>query len=680
MKKIFPIALIAVASFSFVKCGDANKAKTEGTVAFDINDIDHSAHACEDFYQWSVGTWMKNNPVPGTESRWMSFNMLSRENDAKLQAILNDITSKSGHKKGSSAQLIADLYKSAKNRDANADKNLDVLRPYFAEIDNIENLEGMFEAMPSLMSIGIYPGMGFYVGADRKNSAMTITHMYQGGLSLPNRDYYLKDDKNYQDIRAAYLKHIDTMFQLAGFENGSEAADKILAVETELAKISWSKKQKRNPNKTYNIKYVDQFDATLPNIPVRFLLESYGIKGIDSMVVGQPSYIAGLDSVLATQSIDDIKTLLKWALLNSYARHVNAEMEMASFNFYGKTLSGKKEMKPKEERLLKLVDRMLSQPFGKLFVEKHFPKESKDYISEMIENLRLAYKESIENLEWMTDSTKEKALEKLAAFTYKVGYPDKWRDYSKLEIQDEVLVQNVINIKLYNRAYMIDKLGKPVDRDEWGMPPQMVNAYYNPSNNEIVFPAGILQPPFFHPDFDDAINYGGIGGVIGHEFTHGFDDQGSKFDGSGNLENWWSAEDRAAFEALTSKLSEQYSSYNAIDTMHVDGDLTLGENIADLGGVTLGFAALEKKLGDNPPAPIDGFTWQQRFFLGWANVWKGNITDEELKSRLINDYHSPAKYRVLGPLSNSPEFVKAFGDSCSQGNMIKPAEERIKIW
>lgn len=649
-------------------------------VAFDVHDIDKSVDPCEDFYQWSVGTWMKNNPVPSTESRWMSFNILAQQNDKKLQDILTEITSKSGYEKGSSEQLIADLFYSAANRDVNQETSRMILSEYFNMVSTIKSTQEFFDMMPALMDIGIQPGMGFYIGADRKNSEMTITTVYQSGLGLPNRDYYLKPDQTYVDIREAYVKHIARMFELVGLEGGEEAATKVLALETELAKISWSKLERRNPYKSYNIRYVDAYDKELKSIPLRRLLESYGIKGIDSMVVGQPSYIEGYDSLMATADMAAVQAALKWAIINTYSSYINSEIEEESFNFYGKTLRGTKEMKPEDERLLKFVDRALSEELGKLFVEKHFPPESKQYISEMIENLRAAYKESIEELTWMSDETKEKAKAKLAAFTYKVGYPDKWKDYSKLDIQKDQLIANVMNIRRYKRAFMLDKLDKPVDRTEWGMPPQMVNAYYNPSNNEIVFPAGILQPPFFHPSFDDAINYGGIGGVIGHEFTHGFDDQGSKFDGNGNLNNWWTEEDRAAFEKLTGALAAQYDGYNAIDTMHVDGRLTLGENIADLGGVTLSFAALEKKLGDNPPKPIDGFTWQQRFFLGWANVWKGNITDEELKNRLINDYHSPAKYRVLGPLSNSPEFNEAFGDKCGNGKMIKKKEDQIKIW
>lgn len=673
------LSLCAIALLCMQCSSQNSKNKSGDLVAFDIHDIDESADPCQDFYQWSVGNWMKNNPVPSTESRWMSFNILAQQNDQKLKDILAEITSSTGHEKGSSKQLLADLYLSAKNRDKNADKNLDVLKPYLELTDSIQSVEELYKFAPKFMEVGVSAGMAYYVGADRKNSAQNITTVYQSGLSLPNRDYYLKKEQDFADIRKAYKSHIESMFTLTGLEGGAEAANDILEFETQIANIYWSKRERRDPNKSYNMRMLDMYDDSLQNIPLKYLLTEFGIKGIDSLIIAQPSYIRSFDSLIGVTPMSQIRSYLKWRIVDSYASLINAETEKANFEFYGKTLSGKKEMKPEDERILKLVDRMLSEPFGKLFVEKHFPPESKAYMAEMIENLRAAYRESIVNLTWMSDETKEKALEKLAAFTYKVGYPDKWKDYSKLDINPDVLVQNAINIRQYRRAFMLDKIGKPVDRSEWGMPPQMVNAYYNASNNEIVFPAGILQPPFFHPSFDDAINYGGIGGVIGHEFTHGFDDQGSKFDANGNLSMWWTPEDREKFNKLTSRLAEQYSNYQVIDSMTIDGRMTLGENIADLGGVTLGYAALKKKLGDNTPEPIDGFTWQQRFFLGWANVWKGNITDEELKNRLINDYHSPGKYRVLGPLSNSPEFQEAFDLNCENGS-VKKKEDQIKIW
>jgi putative endopeptidase len=673
------ISLLALA-FVFVKCNSPSQTESSEPIAFDVHQMDKSADACHDFYQWSVGTWMQENPVPATESRWMSFSILAQKNEEKLKVILQEIAASESYTTGSTQQLLGDLYKSAVNRDDNADLNFSVLSPYIAGIDNISSVEDMYQYMPKLMNVGVSAGMAFYIGADRKNSAQNIATMYQTGLNLPNRDYYLKQDKDKVEIRAAYKKHIVAMYNLLKLANGDSAAEKVLAFETKLAEVTWTKRQKRNHHKTYNIRFVDQYNDSLKNIPLRFLLDNYGIQGIDSMIVSHPSYIVALDSIIGATDIGELKAYLKWSLINSYANFLNEETEKEHFDFYARTLKGKKEMKTKEDRVLRFVNHMLSEPMGKLFVEKHFPAESKEYMSEMIENLRLAYKESIENLTWMSDDTKTKALEKLAAFTYKVGYPDKWKDYSKLEISEKSLLGNVINIRAYRRQFMLDKLGKPVDRSEWGMPPQMVNAYYNPTNNEIVFPAGILQPPFFHPSFDHAINYGGIGGVIGHEFTHGFDDQGSKFDGNGNLQMWWTKEDRAAFDKLTGALASQYSSYQVIDSNHIDGKMTLGENIADLGGVTLGYAALQLKLGDNPPAPIDGFTWQQRFFLGWANVWKGNITDQELKSRLITDNHSPAKYRVLGPLSNSPEFIDAFGIDCKEGSSVKKKEDQIKIW
>jgi putative endopeptidase len=658
-----------------------DEANNESDVkAFDVSNIDSAADICHDFYSWSIGNWIKENPVPSTESRWMSFSILAKQNEAKLQEILDEVASRENLKKGSDAQLIADLYKSSMDSAGIEATGMAPLELYFEKINAIESIEEYTAMLPDLMKIGAGGPLGLYVSADDKNSSENITTLYQTGLSLPDRDYYLKKDEKFSEIREKYLTHMEKIFELAGLDNGSAMAEDILQFETKLANITWAKVDLRDPNKTYNKKNLSDYNKTVKNFDLESIVTNYGIEGIDSFVVGQPSYVTAVDVLMSETEVSTIKNYATWRLIDAYASIINSAFEKQNFDFFSRTLRGTKEMKPKDERILRRINGLLGQPMGKLFVEKHFPESSKKYISEMIENLRLAYAESIDNLTWMSDETKKKAHEKLAAFTYKVGYPDVWKDYSTVEITADNLMQNVINIRLYNHNYMVSKIGKPVDKEEWHMTPQTVNAYYNSSNNEIVFPAGILQPPFFHPNYDDAINYGGIGGVIGHEFTHGFDDQGSKFDAVGNLQNWWTDEDRAAFETLTSKLADQYSSYEVIDGMSVNGNMTLGENIADLGGITLGFAALQKKLAGNEPDPIDGFTWQQRFFLGWANVWKGSILDEELKNRLITDYHSPARYRVIGPLSNSKEFKSAFDLNCTTGDMVKADSALIKIW
>jgi putative endopeptidase len=404
------------------------------------------------------------------------------------------------------------------------------------------------------------------------------------------------------------------------------------------------------------------------------------VAGVNEVVVGQPEFLAFADQLISDVSIEDWKTYLRWHITDEAAPYLSSDFVEQNFDFYGRTLSGRKELKPRWKRAMSAVNGYLGEPLGKLFVEQYFPESSKQKVATMVENLRSVYKERVKNLEWMSDATKAKAIEKLDAFKYKIGYPDKWEDYSNVDIQRDAYVQNLKNVSRFAFEDMISKLGKEVDRDEWFMTPQTVNAYYSSSRNEIVFPAGILQPPFYNKDADDPINYGGIGAVIGHEFTHGFDDQGSKFDASGNLNNWWTEEDRKRFDERAQVVVEQFNGYEPIDSMHINGQLTLGENLADLGGLTLAYYAMEKAYeGKEKPAPIDGFTYQQRFFLGWVNVWKNSITEEELRRRIITDPHSPGEYRVIGPLANMQEFANAFG--CSDTDpMMRSKDERAVVW
>ncbi|MGB0851383.1 MAG: M13 family metallopeptidase, partial [Bacteroidia bacterium] len=479
------------------------------------------------------------------------------------------------------------------------------------------------------------------------------------------------------DIRNEYVKHIDKMFGLVGQEE--LVGQSILDLETKLAEISWTRLENRDPNKRYNKKGFNDWNGTMENIDIATIAKGRGFGDFDTLIVSQPSYFSALNELFVEIDIDDWKNYLKWNAISSFANYLNNDLVEERFAFYSTKLRGTTTMKPRGERVYSVLDRTLSEPLGKLFVKEYFSEESKEYMSGMIENLRSAYIDRVTSLTWMSDETKEKAIQKLNAFTYKVGYPDEWEDYSGLEITADSYFQNMINARKFGYEKMLEKLGEPVDKTEWHMSPQMVNAYYNPSNNEIVFPAGILQPPFFHKDFDHAINYGGIGAVIGHEFSHGFDDQGSKFDWNGNLNSWWTDEDRAKFDALAQKLGEQYDTYSPVDSMYVNGQLTMGENIADLGGITLSYAALQKQFDGEYPEDIDGFTWQQRFFLGWANVWKGNIKEEELINRLKTDNHSPGEYRVIGPLVNFEPYYEAFG-TCETGSMHKHDSSRIVIW
>lgn len=676
--KYLKMASLALVGFIGLLAVSKDKPKqVNAPKAFDLNNINEEVDPCDNFYAYAIGNWQKMNPIPPTEGRWMSFNVLAEENREKIQGILDKALIAKNPKKGSDLQLIQDFYKSALDSNGRNERSFDALRPILESIEQIQNLKDLNRAFGNLRKSRVSTPVALYVGIDDENSTEHIVSASQSGLTLGDKSYYLRGEEKYVDIRQKYKDHIAAILTLAQIPSDN-AGDRILDLETKLAEISWDRKDLRDADKTYNKMHIEEFDETLMHIEIREILQEMGLGHAEEMIVGPVSYYKDLDRLLNEISIEDWKLYLTWHVFSSFSAHINDEFEQLSFQFFSVELQGVKEMRPRKERILRTIDGNLAEPLGKLFVEQYFPQESKEYMTELIENLRGAYKESIQNLTWMGDSTKEKALKKLASFTYKIGYPDEWKDYSSVDIMPTEYLQNLLNLSAFRYQEMVDKLGKPVNKKEWHMSPQMVNAYYNRSGNEIVFPAGILQPPFFHPTFDDAINYGGIGAVIGHEFTHGFDDQGAKYDWDGNKNDWWTEEDKARFKKLTQQLAEQYSSYEVLPGEFVNGELTLGENIADLGGLTLAYMACEKVMKTKKDPMIDGFTWQQRFFFGWANVWKGNITDEALRNRILTDPHSPGEQRVIGPLVNIPEFEKAF--NCKGSNMSKPDEERIKIW
>ena len=671
-----PFLLIALVAL--LACSQEPKADTaDKPIAFDTSFIDTTTTPCNNFYQYAIGGWRDKNPVPETESRWMAFNILNEENRQKLMEIVDVVRYNESAGMGTDEQMIRDFYNSAMDTLEIEGAGISGIASILAEIDAAERIEDIIHLFGELAPQGIKTPVGLYIGADSKNSKMNTVYASQSGLNLPDRDYYLQDNEKFRDIRTTYVEHINKMFALSG--QGGTPGKNILELETKLADMSWTRLQRRDPLKTYNKMVLGDWDSSLSTLDVQNIAKTRGFGSFDTIIVGQPSFFNSLDALVASADIDDWKNYLKWNTISSFSSFMTSEIEKESFDFYSTKLRGTNTMKSRDERVFGVMDKVLSEPLGKLFVKEYFSEESKQYMSNMIENLRSAYIDRIAKLSWMSEETKTKATKKLNAFTYKVGYPDEWEDYSALKIGSESYLQNIVNARKFGYNKMLEKLGEPVDKTEWHMAPQMVNAYYSSSNNEIVFPAGILQPPFFHKDFDHAINYGGIGAVIGHEFSHGFDDQGSKFDWDGNLNSWWTDEDRAKFDALAQKLGEQYDSYSPVESMYVNGKMTMGENIADLGGVTLAYEALQKQYDGNIPEKIDGFTWQQRFFLGWANVWKGNIKEEEMLNRLKSDVHSPAEYRVIGPLVNFGPYYEAFG-TCEIGAMHKPAETRIKIW
>ena len=522
---------------------------------------------------------------------------------------------------------------------------------------------------------------GYYVGIDSKNSSQYITYLSQGGLGLPDKSYYTPKDERGKNILAEYEKHIAKIFELAGVEEAiaAENAKKVIALESNLAANSMDRVDRRDPLKTYNKFTKEELKDLCTLIDWEAYFEAAELKGVGNIIVSQPDFIKNLDKALTEFPIETWKTYMKWHLINDMASNLSSDFEQQFFNFYSTTLRGVKTMKPRWKRALAKTNGSVGEQLGKLFVEKHFPEESKQKVLDMIDNVSETFKARLETLDWMSDSTKAKALDKLSKFNYKIGYPDKWKDYTDVEITAKTLAQNVMNANYHGYKENVSKLGKPIDKTEWGMTPQTVNAYYNSRMNEIVFPAAILQPPFFSPDADDAINYGGIGAVIGHEFSHGFDDQGSKSDGDGNLKNWWSDEDLANFKERTKKLVNQFNAYEVVEGNHVNGELTLGENIADIAGLTLAYHALIRAYeGKDAPAPIDGFDYKQRFFLGWAQVWHANIKDEAMINRIKTDPHSPTRFRIIGPLTNMPEFHAAFG--CKEGAMIAPDSLKVAIW
>ncbi|MCA1660260.1 MAG: M13 family metallopeptidase, partial [Verrucomicrobiaceae bacterium] len=524
----------------------------------------------------------------------------------------------------------------------------------------------------------------FSSGPDDKNASMNISQAYQGGLGLPDRDYYLKDDLKSKQLRDGYVEHIGQMFTLLGQPNNTalDHAKKVLAFETELAKPARARVELRDPLKNYNKMTVAELQKLTPDWKWADYFKGIGLAQSGDVNVGQPDFFKAANELFKTASIDDWKAYLRWQLLNAVASELSNDFVEENFRFYGTSLTGAKKLKERWKRVVETIDAEMGEALGKLYVAEHFPPESKARMIELVKNVQEAMADSIKTRTWMDEPTKQEALKKLAAFRVKIGYPDKWRDYSALKIDRGPYVLNAIRGAVFEVERQLKKIGKPVDKDEWGMSPPTVNAYYNPNLNEIVFPAGILQPPFFHPKADDPINYGGIGAVIAHEISHGFDDQGRQFDAVGNLRDWWTEQSAAKYKEQADRIVQQYEEYEPMQGMKINGRLTLGENIADDGGVKLAFAALKKALAKNEEAAqqkIDGFTPEQRFFMGWAQVWRNNIRDEDLRRRLITDPHSPGKYRCNGPLSNTPEFQKAF--NIPDGSpMVRPPDKIVSIW
>lgn len=651
--------------------------------AVDPSVLDRTTPACTDFYQFANGGWLKTNPIPSDKSRYGAFEEVADRNRAILRGILEETSAKTDWPKGSLRQKTGDFFASGMDQAAIEKAGIKPLEPWFAKIDGVQDTNGLPALLAELHRYRLPAGFGFFVGQDQKESTRYIPMMNQGGLSLPDRDYYLKDDPKSKEIREKYVAHVAKMLELAGepAETAKQKAETVMAFETRLAKASRTRVELRNPEKNYNKKNLSQLASEAAGFDWKAYLAGRGIPEKQDLNIRQPEFFAAFAEMARTEPVGTWKTYLRWHVLRSTANLLPRKFEEEAFSFFGRTLNGVPEQEERWKRVQAATDQALGEALGQLYVEKAFSPQSKERMKKLVENLRAALKERIEGLAWMSPETKAQAQKKLAAFGVKIGYPDKWRDYSALPVSRASYFDNVLAAQAFETKRNIDKLGKPIDRTEWGMTPPTVNAYYSPTMNEIVFPAGILQPPFFWADADDAVNYGAIGVVIGHEMTHGFDDSGSKYDAEGNLKNWWTESDRNAYDGRTDLVAKQFDSYKPLPDKGINGKLTLGENVSDLGGLKMSYAALTKALGKDPKsAPeIDGFTPAQRFFLSYASVWRNNIRDEALSVRLTTDPHSPGKWRVLGPLSNLPEFHNAFG--CTAGTpMWRTETERPTIW
>ena len=656
-------------------------AQTKAKIFIDPANMDKSVKPGDDFYTYAGGTWVKNNPVPAKETRWGSFNQLRDFNVNAVKKVLETAVADKKAAAGSVTKRVADFYSAGMDSVTIEKRGYTPISAMLKEVEAINSKAGVQKMMARLRVSGAAsPLYGFSVGQDRKNVEVMIPQLSQGGTTLPDRDYYLKNDGRNPQIQEAYKKYISKLFTLTGSStvDAEQKAITVFRLEKQLAAAQMSRVEMRDPYKTYNKFQLEALSKTTSGINWREALADLKIKKEDTILVNNPAFFKEVAGMLNTVSVQDWKTYLQWNILKAAAPYLSSSFVDATFSFT-QVVSGQRTQTPRWERTSLLTDGSVGELLGQLYVKEYFKPEAKVRMTELVSNLRKAFAVRINKLDWMSPATKIKALAKLTAFRPKIGYPDKWRNYDGLVINRNTYFENIKNVGEWNYNYMINQLGKPVDRERWGMTPPTVNAYYNATLNEIVFPAGILQLPFFDSKADDALNYGGIGAVIGHEMSHGFDDNGSKYDADGTLRNWWTEEDRTKFDAKTKTLSKQYDDYTVLDTIHVNGKLTLGENIGDLGGLNVAYEAFKMTPQGKSSATIDGFTPDQRFFLAWAQVWRGNILPQTEAQLIITDTHSPNQFRTIGAPVNMDAWYNAF--SVKEGDKLyKKPEDRIRIW
>lgn len=677
-RKMFPF--LAAGIVALASCNTPQKEVVK-IAAINPANMDTTVAAGTDFYEYACGGWIKNNPLKPEYARFGTFDQLLENNQEQLRVLIEELSA-TPHEAGSVAGKIGALY--AMGLDStklNAD-GVAPIKEELAAINALATKSDVSKMVATLHKEGMAPFFALFVGADEKNSAMNIVQLYQAGIGMGDRDYYLLEDEGSAKMRDAYRAYINKLFTLAGSspEQADAAVDAVMKIEKAIAEISYGREDLRDSQKNYNKLAYEDFKQIESPLDWDVYFESMGLAGLKELDAKQINFYKDMNKALRNTTVDEQKYYLAFNLLSAAAPYLSDDFVDADFEFYGKVMSGKQEQQPRWKRSLNTVNGALGEAVGEMYVEKYFPASSKEKMLTLVGNLQTALSERINGLEWMSDTTKAKAQEKLAAFTVKIGYPDKWRDYSGLEIKDDSYWANVRRSNIFDMAYQLADVDKPVDKSRWHMNPQTVNAYYNPTTNEICFPAAILQPPFFNPDADDAVNYGAIGVVIGHEMTHGFDDQGRNYDKDGNLIDWWTAEDAVRFKERADKLVDQYDQIIVIDTLHANGRFTLGENIADHGGLLVAHQAYLNSLkGKETPAPIDGFTNEQRFFLGYATLWGQNIRPEEIRRRTKIDPHSLGKWRVNAALRNIAPFYAAFDIKEGDPMFMAPAD-RVVIW
>ena len=677
-RKMFPF--LAAGIVALASCNTPQKEVVK-IAAINPANMDTTVAAGTDFYEYACGGWIKNNPLKPEYARFGTFDQLLENNQEQLRVLIEELSA-TPHEAGSVAGKIGALY--AMGLDSTK-LNADGVAPIKEELAAINALATKSDGSKMVATLhkeGMAPFFALFVDADEKNSAMNIVQLYQAGIGMGDRDYYLLEDEGSAKMRDAYRAYINKLFTLAGSspEQADAAVDAVMKIEKAIAEISYGREDLRDSQKNYNKLAYEDFKQIESPLDWDVYFESMGLAGLKELDAKQINFYKDMNKALQNTTVDEQKYYLAFNLLSAAAPYLSDDFVDADFEFYGKVMSGKQEQQPRWKRSLNTVNGALGEAVGEMYVEKYFPASSKEKMLTLVGNLQTALSERINGLEWMSDTTKAKAQEKLAAFTVKIGYPDKWRDYSGLEIKDDSYWANVRRSNIFDMAYQLADVDKPVDKSRWHMNPQTVNAYYNPTTNEICFPAAILQPPFFNPDADDAVNYGAIGVVIGHEMTHGFDDQGRNYDKDGNLIDWWTAEDAVRFKERADKLVDQYDQIIVIDTLHANGRFTLGENIADHGGLLVAHQAYLNSLkGKETPAPIDGFTNEQRFFLGYATLWGQNIRPEEIRRRTKIDPHSLGKWRVNAALRNIAPFYAAFDIKEGDPMFMAPAD-RVVIW